>query len=62
MVKVYVEVSGGNVYAVYADCPGSEIDVIVCDYDNAYADDEHAKKACDELERMLEENKIECVY
>lgn len=58
MGKIYIEVSGGLVQNVYSDSDDL-LDVVVCDYDSASAEEENdgydfqATKACEELEENL---------
>lgn len=59
-MKIYVEVNGGVLSNVYTDDLETDIDVVLCDRDDANAETEgdgfdfQSTKACKELDTNLE--------
>lgn len=65
-MKIYVKVEGGLVTGIYTDDKGTEIDIVMCDRDNADQETESdgfdfdATQSCKELENNI--NDLRALY
>jgi hypothetical protein len=67
-MKIYVEVEDGLVTGVYTDSKNSEIEVVMCDHDNANQETENdgfefeSTNNCNELKEKRKEKVLREIY